>query len=109
MRDYHARASDMLGRAAPVIDSDDILTNPAGLLERLCAALGIAWDRAMLAWPKGRHASDGIWAAHWYQAVEASSGFGPPAQPKSLPLAAQRIADQCRADYDALHALRLIM
>lgn len=107
MLDYHKRVSDRTGRAAPIVDSDDILANPATILEKLCAALGIAWDPAMLHWPKGRHASDGIWAAHWYQAVEASTGFGPPAEIVALPAAAQRIADQCRADYEALHRMRI--
>ena len=30
------------------------------------------------AWPAGRRDSDGVWAPAWYDAVEASTGFGPP-------------------------------
>jgi hypothetical protein len=29
----------------------------------------------MLAWPAGRRDTDGVWAPHWYAAVEASTGF----------------------------------
>jgi Sulfotransferase domain len=107
MVDYHKRVSDRIGSPAPIVDSDDILANPAAVLETLCAALGIAWQPAMLQWRQGQYLTDGIWAAHWYQAVEASTGFGQPAQPVPLPPAAQRIADLCQADYDYLHALRL--
>ena len=48
------------------------------MLERLCEALGIAWDPAMLEWEPGIRETDGIWASHWYDAVAASTGFGPP-------------------------------
>jgi hypothetical protein len=62
--------------AAIVIDSADIRADPAGMLQKLCARIGIAWDAGMLNWPAGGHASDGIWAAHWYEAVHGSTGFG---------------------------------
>jgi hypothetical protein len=29
----------------------------------------------MLAWPAGRRDTDGVWAPHWYSAVESSTGF----------------------------------
>ena len=64
-----------LGEAPVVIDSADIRRDPAGMLQRLCAALGLEWDPAMLSWPRGGHASDGVWAAHWYGAVHRSTGF----------------------------------
>ena len=32
----------------------------------------------MLSWPAGRRDSDGLWAAHWYGAVEQSTGFSAP-------------------------------
>ncbi len=76
-RDYFDREADRLGHAPPVIDSGAILADPPARLARLCAALGIGWDAAMLHWPPGRRATDGVWAAHWYGTVEASTGFGP--------------------------------
>ena len=40
----------------------------------------------MLGWEPGRRATDGAWAPHWYAAVEASTGFGPPeAGPSACP------------------------
>lgn len=106
--DYHSRVSDQMGSCAPVVDSQDILTDPAGRLGALCTALNIAWDPAMLSWTPGRHADDGIWARHWYGAVEASSGFAPPKSTKTvLSDDARRIADACRADYESLAKYKL--
>lgn len=58
-----------------VIDSHDIRKNPAGMLEALCAALGLPFQVSMLSWPAGGHANDGAWAPHWYGAVHRSTGF----------------------------------
>lgn len=100
--EYHQRASDRLGRAAPVIDGNAVLADPLAKLPVLCAAVGIDWDPAMLAWQKGAHPSDGLWASHWYGAVMASEGFGPPTDVSELAANEQRIADQCRASYETL-------
>ena len=61
----------------PVIDARQVLLNPRAVLEALCAVLGISFTETMLHWPAGRRASDGVWAPHWYQAVEQSTGFAP--------------------------------
>jgi Sulfotransferase domain len=106
--DYHSRISDRLGTCAPVIDSSDILNDPAGMLAALCTALGIDWDDAMLGWQAGRHPDDGIWGSHWYGAVEKSTGFAPPSS--KMPLLnddARRIADECQPDYERLAAFRI--
>jgi len=64
-----------LGQQPFVIDSADIRENPALRLRQLCEAAGIDWDPAMLSWPSGGHEADGVWAAHWYDAVHSSTGF----------------------------------
>jgi len=69
---------DRDGRAPPVIDAADVLADPAGRLRDLCAALGIGFSEAMLRWPAGKRASDGVWAPGWYAAVEQSTGFAAP-------------------------------
>lgn len=63
------------GKHALVIDSHDIRADPEAMLRRLCAAISLSWDPAMLHWPPGGHKDDGIWAAHWYGAVHRSTGF----------------------------------
>ncbi len=69
------REARRLGRSPLVIDSFDIRANPAGMLNKLCSALGIPYTDKMLHWPAGGHASDGVWASHWYGAVHRSTGF----------------------------------
>ena len=101
--EYFDREADRLGHAPPVIDSADVLQNPAETLALLCAALGIGWDPAMLRWERGIHPTDGIWASHWYDTVAASTGFDTPDDRSiSLDPDAQKVADICRPDYDYL-------
>ena len=98
------RVAQRLGHAPPVVDTADILAGPQGTLSALCAALGIPFSAAMLSWPAGRRASDGVWAPAWYNAVEASTGFGPP-DPRPLPKLdgeLARIADRARPVYARL-------
>jgi hypothetical protein len=106
--EFFEREADRLGQAPPVIDANDVLADPASVLSRLCEGLGIAWDPAMLGWEPGRRVTDGPWAPHWYAAVEASTGFGPPeAGPVSLPDDARELADRCRPYYERLAKHRL--
>jgi hypothetical protein len=107
-RAYFDREADRLGRAPPVVDSADILADPAGTLAALCVALGIGFDPAMLHWPAGRRATDGVWAAHWYGAVEASTGFGAPdTREPALDADAEAVAAACAPHYAYLAAQRL--
>ncbi|MEP7129847.1 MAG: HAD family hydrolase [Sphingomicrobium sp.] len=106
--EFFEREADRLGHAPPVIDAHEVLANPEGVLSKLCVALGILWDPAMLSWPPGRRETDGPWAPHWYKAVEKSTGFAPPeTEPVELPNEAQRLADRCRPYYERLAAHRL--
>jgi hypothetical protein len=106
--EFFDREADRLGSAPPVIDANDVLSNPEHVLSKLCEALGIPWDQAMLSWASGRRDTDGVWAAHWYGAVEKSTGFGPPeTEPVELPDDARCLADRCRPYYERLAAHRI--
>lgn len=61
-----------------VIDSVQLLANPQHVLTRLCDALRMDFDTAMLSWPRGPKPYDGIWAPHWYHRVHQSTGFSAP-------------------------------
>ena len=71
-------ATAIAGGAPPVVDADALLADPRGVLSALCDALAIPFSETMLAWPAGPRDTDGIWAAHWYDAVNRSTGFGSP-------------------------------
>lgn len=103
------RFANDTGAAPPVVDSDDLLRDPEGILRSLCAALAIPFDRAMLHWPKGRRASDGVWAPAWYGSVEQSTGFTGEAGAglPSLPDHLQHIADAALPYYERLAAHRI--
>lgn len=107
--EFFEREADRLGHAPPVVDANDVLADPSGVLSKLCAALEIPYDEAMLRWPKGRQASDGPWAGHWYGAVEKSTGFGSPeTDAVELDPKHRKLAQRCRAFYDrlAVHRIR---
>ena len=92
-----------------MIDANDVLANPEDVLSKLCEALGIIWDPAMLRWQLGRRETDGPWAPHWYGAVEASTGFGPPERDAvELPADAQRLANRCRPYYERLAEHKIV-
>ena len=97
------------GVVPPVIDSADLLAAPEAVLRSLCVALGVPFSERMLSWPPGRRASDGVWAKHWYERVERSTGFEV-AEPSSVPRPEGRLAGleaQCRPLYEKLLAHRL--
>ncbi len=107
-RDWFDRAADRLGQAPPVVDAADVLRAPEVILRRLCAALGLEWDAAMLRWAPGERATDGVWGSHWYGRVLESRGFeAAEGDAPVLDGAAQAVADACRRDYEYLASRRL--
>lgn len=108
-RELFESEANRLGAPPPVVDSADVLMNPGRTLARLCTALGVPYDPAMLEWRPGRRATDGVWAPAWYQAVEGSVGFEKVESKPTTPLPAhlQRLADQARPYYEALARHRL--
>lgn len=108
-RDLFEGEAQRLGHAPPVIESNDVLSDPERALSRLCAALGVEYTRSMLHWPAGRRDTDGVWAPAWYGAVERSTGFeAPPVRVKTnLPDGLRRIADAARPHFEYLAAYRL--
>jgi hypothetical protein len=104
------RNADRLGRAPPVVEGQDVLANPRGMLRALCRACGIGFSENMLAWPKGKRASDGVWAPVWYETVERSEGFAQP-RPEAgiddLPESLKSIAEAARPFYEILSRHRL--
>ena len=109
--DMEIRIHDFLtsrGALCPIIDAADVLRAPEPLLRSLCAALGIAFDPAMLEWPAGPRPEDGPWAPHWYDAVSASTGFRPYVEKKlRLSPDLEMVAERAMDAYRRLFARRL--
>ena len=107
-REMFDAEADRLGAAPPVVEAADILADPARVLARLCAALGIGYTEAMLSWPAGRRETDGVWAPAWYAVVERSTGFEAARRdPVALTPELQRVADAARPHYESMAAHRL--
>jgi hypothetical protein len=82
----------------PVIDSADIRRDPAGMLERLCAEIGLPFTDRMLSWPAGPQTLRWrLGRTHWYGAVHRSTGFAeaegplPPVAPDHADLHARAL------------------
>jgi hypothetical protein len=101
---------DQLGGAVPVIDAADFLRDPEGYLRWLCEYVDVDFTEAMLRWPAGPRASDGVWAPYWYDAVLASTGFEP-YRPREVELhgVALEAAQRSQPDYERLHAARVVL
>ena len=92
------------GQQPTVIDSRELLLDPAAVLRQLCDRIGVSYSDTMLHWPAGPRPEDGVWAPHWYHAVHQSTGFSA-YQPKTgFPDALRDLLDECQPWYDKLFA-----
>ena len=108
--ELYEEISAITGQKIPIVVGADVLKNPRDMLSTLCECLDVPFSQSMLSWPPGRRESDGVWAPHWYEAVEASTGFAP-YKTAQLQLTAkqQAVADANQAPYQALFEKRLIV
>ena len=91
------------GKIPPVIEARDVLRKPEAALRRLCSALDLPFDAAMLRWRAGKRASDGIWAKHWYARVEQSTGFAPQQEDDTpLPENMRELLKECEDLYEQI-------
>lgn len=96
------------GTIPTVVDADDLLADPPGVLAALCARLGIEFDPAMLNWPAGLRDTDGVWAKYWYESVARSTGFAHWERKRTpLPPALAVLEEQARTLHARLHSHRL--
>ncbi len=101
--------SERDGAPPPVIDSRDVLRDPRGTLTALCQALELPFDDDMLRWPPGRRSTDGVWAPHWYAAVEKSTEFAPYEEKHvELPPHLDEVHRQIAPAFDELYSARLV-
>lgn len=108
MLDIFEHVRSRSGLVPPVIDSRDVLQSPRRTLQALCAALDVGFMEEMLSWPPGPRDTDGVWAAHWYGEVLATTSFQA-YRPKSdpIPAALDAIYATCDSIYRQLYEHRL--
>jgi hypothetical protein len=97
------------GRAPLVIDANDLLADPPGVLSRFCAAVGIPFDPARpITWAPGRHKGDGAWADAWYQKVYQTTGLRAYTRKETVvPKALEAVVARCQPTYERMAAHRL--
>jgi hypothetical protein len=97
------------GERPPVVDSLDILKSPERMLRLLCDALAVPWHEGVMTdWQAGPRATDGVWASHWYGAVEASTGFASaPSSSPQLDAADCALATDMMTHYEAMARFKL--
>lgn len=98
------------GRLPAVLDAKDVLDDPRGTLTRLCEVVGVPFTEAMLSWPPGPRATDGIWARHWYSQVERTTGFQPyTPKPEEVPARFLPLLQECERLYECLYQNRVVL
>lgn len=98
--------SDLLeiGQNPVIVDSRQLLLNPAPVIRTLCSQLDIEFMPCMLEWPEGRRPEDGVWAEHWYHAVHKSTGFSKYVAKSGFPPEHAELLEECRPFYEQLYA-----
>ncbi|MFT7474004.1 MAG: hypothetical protein ACI81L_000920 [Verrucomicrobiales bacterium] len=96
------------GQEPIVIETNRLLSDPAGVLRAVCDRVGIDFDDAMLSWPSGPKPEDGVWAPYWYDGVWGSMGWKPnvPKNVELLPGLAAALPE-AEAAYERLLPYRL--
>jgi len=92
------------GQDPGIIDSRELLLNPGDVLRQVCAHLDLPYTDAMLSWPAGPRAEDGIWAPYWYHSLHRSTGFAPYVEKEAFPSDLEPLLAECRPWYEKLYA-----
>lgn len=75
-RELFDRLCDKIGSAPPVIDSDDLLEDPEGIVEAYCHAVGISFIPEALSWePGSRNEVSWYDGGSWHANLRDSDGL----------------------------------
>jgi len=99
----YAELSDA-GAVPVILDSRELLLDPAGVLVELCTCIGLTFSTDMLHWKAEARIEDGVWAPYWYHAVHQSTGFTTYKPKAGFPAHLEPLIAQCQPWYDKLYA-----
>jgi hypothetical protein len=113
-RQLFDRLCERPGKPPVVIDSDDLLENPASMVEKYCDAIGVPFIAKSLSWEPGSR-SEVLWYdgddSIWHETLKRSNGLK--AQPREtvevdkLPERLQQLYQEFLPHYRHLHRRRL--
>ncbi len=111
-RQLFDRLGDQTGTAPPVIDIDDLLEDPYGIVEAYCGAIGIPFISGALSWQPGARDEVSWWdGGSWHGNLRDSDGLKP--QPRryidisEAPDRVKEIYETVLPHYQQLHGYRL--
>jgi hypothetical protein len=113
-RQLFDRLCDKLGKTPVVIDSDDLLEEPASMVELYCAAIGVPFIAEALSWEPGSR-SEVLWYdgddSIWHETLKNSNGLKAQARKTveidDLPTRLQDLYREFLPHYQHLHKHRL--
>ena len=110
LNEFHDAVRHAGGHPPVVVDSDDLVTQPAATMAAYCAAVGLPFIPSALRWEAGDR-SEWRRSARWHRRVSATTGFvaTPQRYTQTEEVSAQlaRYAAYHRPFYDQLHRVRL--
>lgn len=106
------RLTDRLGAPPPVIDSDDLLQDPAGIVAAWCHAVGIPYLPEALSWEPGARDEVSWWDAGAFHAnLRNSDGLKPQVRKyidlEEAPARVRDVHSRARPHYEHLRQYRL--
>ena len=98
-RELFERLLDKTGTPPPVIDSDDLLENPADIVEKWCNAVGLPFIEEALSWEPGARDEVSWWDGGSFHAnLRNSDGLKP--QPRKSYIKIEDAPDRVREVYE---------
>lgn len=113
LRELFDRAAQKLGKAPPVIDSDDMLENPHDMISKWCAGVGIPFMAEALSWAPGARDEVSWWDGGSFHAnLRNSDGLKPQERSQYIdmdeaPDRVKQVYERMMPHYEYLHQHRL--
>ena len=112
-RELFDMVADRYGTPPPVIDSDDMLEDPHGMIAKWCEAVGIPFIKEALSWEPGARDEVSWWDGGSFHAnLRNSDGLKPQARTqyidiKDAPDRVKEVHEIMRPHYEYMHQYRL--